>query len=338
MAVSANPYAETLISSIKVYNLDRGSSAKYLRFDCPWCGDNTGKLDTKGHCHFYLDNSVSRCMRCGEWGTVRYLFAKLGLVLPSSYGDRTNFPGLFKTDISTRLAAVSGSRPPQKFTLPPEISFPEGTLPLSYLDSRFLLHRKILSKIDDWQISPEMAHELRWQWNFRMEAFLFPVYDAEDRLIYWASRSYDGKFRSSASTDFAQFGIIGNLNHPLSKATDTAYLVEGPRDSAALIQEGFWGLHLFGHNPNVSQVSRLLALPHTKVVVLDADVTEDATTLAESWGWKVLYLPTGDPGDYAGRVTDTLAEAWKAANCKIDSRFAHIRQKLFNTQVRRVRN
>ena len=277
-------------------------------------------------------------MRCGEWGTVRYLFAKLGLVLPSSYGDRTNFPGLFKTDISTRLAAVSGSRPPQKFTLPPEISFPEGTLPLSHLDSRFLLHRKILSKIDDWQISPETAEELRWQWNFKMDAFLFPVYDAEDRLIYWASRSYDGKFRSSASTDFAQFGIIGNLNHPLSKATDTAYLVEGPRDSAALIQEGFWGLHLFGHNPNVSQVSRLLALPHTKVVVLDADVTEDATTLAESWGWKVLYLPTGDPGDYAGRVTDTLAEAWTAANCKIDSRYAHIRQKLFNTQVRRVRN
>jgi hypothetical protein len=338
VVVSANPYAETLISSVKVYNLDRGSSAKYLRFDCPWCGDNTGKADTKGHCHFYLDNSVSRCMRCGAWGTARYLFAALGLILPSDYGDRANFPGLFKSDISTRLAAIGGQHAPLKFNNPPEIDFPEGTISLSHLNSRFLLHQKILRKIDEWQISPETAQELRWQWNFLMDAFLFPVYDLEDRLIYWASRSYDGKYRSSASTDFAQYGIIGNLNHPLSKATDTAYLVEGPKDSAALIQEGFWGLHLFGHRPNVSQVSRLSALPHTKVVVLDADVTEDATALAESWGWKVLYLPTGDPGDYAGRVTDTLSEAWAAAKCKSDSRFAHIRQKLFNTQVRRARN
>jgi hypothetical protein len=336
--VSENPYAETLISSVKVYNLDRGSSAKYLRFDCPWCGNNTGKSDTKGHCHFYLDNSVSRCMRCGEWGTVRYLFTTLGLVLPSEYGDRPNFPGLFKSDISTRLGLVSGRRPPTKFNIPPEIDFPEGTVPLSHLSSGFLLHRKILRKIDEWQISAETTIELRWQWNFRMEAYLFPVYDAEDRLIYWASRSYDGKFRSSATTDFAPYGIIGNLHHPLSKATDTAYLVEGPRDSAALIQEGFWGLHLFGHNPNANQVSRLSALPHTKVVVLDADVTEDATALAEKQGWKVLYLPAGDPGDYAGRVTETLAEAWAAAKCKVDSRFAHIRQKLFNPQVRRARN
>jgi hypothetical protein len=277
-------------------------------------------------------------MRCGEWGTVRYLFSALGLVLPSSYGERTNFPGLFKTDISTRLAAPN-SRPSFKFTHPPEIDFPEGTVPLSHLSSRFLLHEKIVRKVEEWKISPETTEELRWQWNFKMNAFLFPVYDAEDRLIYWASRSYDGKFRSSApGTDFAQYGIIGNLDHPLAKATDTAYLVEGPKDSAALIQEGFWGLHLFGHSPNVSQVSRLLALPHTKVVVLDADVTEEATALAEKQGWKVLYLPAGDPGDYAGRVTDIFAEAWAAANCKVKSRFAHIRQKLFNTQVRRVRN
>jgi hypothetical protein len=336
--VAANPYAETLISSVKVYNLDRGSSAKYLRIDCPWCGDNTGKPDTKGHCHFYLDNSVSRCMRCGEWGKVRYLFAALGLILPSDYGERANFPGLFKSDIATRLAAFGNHRPPLKFNHAPEIEFPEGTVPLSRLNSRFLLHEKILRKIDDWQISRETADELKWQWNFRMEAFLFPVHDAEERLIYWASRSYDGKFRSSASTDFGQYGIIGNLTHPLAKATDTAYLVEGPKDSAALIQEGFWGLHLFGHHPNVSQVSRLQALNHTKVVVLDADVTEEAAALAEKWGWKVLYLPKGDPGDYAGRVTDTLAEAWNAAKCSVNNRYAQIRQKLFNIQVRRVRN
>lgn len=276
-------------------------------------------------------------MRCGEWGTVRYLFSTLGLVLPSEYGERINFPGLFKNDISTRLA-THGNRHPPKLTHPPEIEFPPGTVPLSHLHSRFLLHEKILRKIEDWQISPETVYELKWQWNFKMEAFLFPVYDAEDRLVYWASRSYDGKFRSSASTDFAQYGIIGNLHHPLQKATDTAYLVEGPKDSAALIQEGFWGLHLFGHHPNISQISRLEALDHTKVVVLDADVTEEATALAEKQGWKVLYLPAGDPGDYAGRVTDMLSEAWEATNCKVDSRYAHIRQKLFNTQVRRARN
>src|ERR1700756_3416950 len=144
--LSENPYCETLIASVKVYNLDRGSSAKYLRIDCPWCLDNTGKADTKGHCHFYLDNSVSRCMRCGEWGTVRYLFATLGLILPSDYGERANFPGLFKNDISTRLAAF-GVRPPLKFNHAPEIEFPKGTIPLSVLHPRFLLHHKILRKI-----------------------------------------------------------------------------------------------------------------------------------------------------------------------------------------------
>jgi len=337
VSVVANPYAETLISSVKIYNLDRGSSAKYLRIDCPWCADNTGKPDSKGHCHFYLDNSVSRCMRCGEWGTVRYLFSALGLILPSDYGERPNFPGLFKSDISTRLSSFS-TRSSLKLNPAPEIDFPKGTTPLFHLNSRFLLHAKILRKIDEWQISREIAHELKWQWNFAMEAFLFPVYDSEDRLIYWASRSYDGKFRSSASVDFAQYGIIGNFNHPLAKATDTAYLVEGPKDSAALIQEGFWGLHLFGHRPNLSQVSRLEALSHSKVVLLDADVTEDASTLAEKHGWKVLYLPSGDPGDYAGKVTETLAAAWKAAQCSVDNRYAKIRQKLFTIQVRRAKN
>jgi len=166
----------------------------------------------------------------------------------------------------------------------------------------------------------------------------FPGLRFRRPLIYWASRSYDGKFRSSASVDFAQYGIIGNFNHPLARATDTAYLVEGPKDSAALIQEGFWGLHLFGHRPNLSQVSRLEALSHSKVVLLDADVTEDASTLAEKHGWKVLYLPSGDPGDYAGKVTETLAAAWKAAQCSVDNRYAKIRQKLFTIQVRRAKN
>jgi hypothetical protein len=335
--VAANPYAETLISSVKIYNLDRGSSAKHLRIDCPWCGENTGKPDTKGHLHFYLDNSVSRCMRCGAWGKVRYLFASLGLILPADYGERANFPGLFRKDIATRLASF-GARPFSKLNEAPEIDFPEGTVPLSALNDHFLLHRKILNKIEDWRISRETSEELKWQWNFRMEAFLFPVYDAEDRLIYWASRSYDGKFRSSANTDFAEYGIIGNLCHPLAKATDTAYLVEGPRDSAALIQEGFLGLHLFGHRPTVNQVARLEALNHTKVIMLDADVTEDATALAEKHGWKVLYLPNGDPGAYAGNITETLAKAWQAAKCSLDNRYAQIRQKLFTTQVRRARN
>jgi hypothetical protein len=85
---SDNRYAETLIGSVKVFNLDRGTSSRYLRINCPWCEEATGKADTKGHLHFYLDNSISRCMKCGSWGTVQRLFERLRLTLPLDLKDR----------------------------------------------------------------------------------------------------------------------------------------------------------------------------------------------------------------------------------------------------------
>jgi hypothetical protein len=338
-----NPYAEILISSIKVYNLDRGTNQRYLRIDCPWCAENFGKIDTSGHCHFYLDSSIARCMRCGAWGTVPVLFRRLGLVVPARYAAPVTFPGLLreKFDLlfNTRTTAPNLN---DKIPEPPEIELPYGTLELSLLNpARIPFHRRPLNIVENWKLDLNCLCDLRWGWNGDLDAFIFPVYNESDRLVFWSARAASGNFRRSAEVEFAPYGILGEYAHPLRKSTDVVYLVEGPKDAAALIQEGLWAVYLFGHNPNAAQLSRLNALPQTKVLLLDADVSTQAQRIADAQGvagWKVIYLPSGDPADYAGRLTRTLAELWeKQTYSRRDSRIAEMRQRLANPQVHRVR-
>ena len=338
-----NPYAEILCSSVKVFNLDRGSSTRYLRLNCPWCGDKFGKEDTDGHLNFYLDNSVSRCMRCSAWGNVQRLFTTLGLRLPLDLGFAFNIPGLVKTRLNELLAPVRPvalNRPTRVFEEPPEIELPPSSLPLQQLCNKLAIHRRVLNRIAEWRLDPAVVFDLRWHWCVPLDSFIFPVFSHTRPVsypIYWASRSFDGKFHSSAECEFSQYGILGNFDHPLQySGGNVLYLVEGPKDAAALIQEGFWAVHLFGHSPNATQIDRLNVLPHTKVLLLDADVTDQAAELAVQHSWEVLYLPKGDPADYAGSFTSLLAELWQNQTPEVSplgTLRARLHQKLRTPQV-----
>jgi hypothetical protein len=340
-----NPYAETLLGAVKVYNLDRGTNYRYLRIDCPWCDENFGKRDTAGHLHFYLDSSIARCMRCGAWGTVPVLFSKLGLVLPVAYETGITFPGLLreKFDLLFNLDPnnPNSNRNAKTTNLPepPEIELPYGTLEFTYLNSRIPFHRRPLKIVESWKLDFDILLSLRWGWNGDLDSFIFPVYNERGGLVFWSSRAATGSFRRSAETEFAPYGILGEFFNPLRKSTEAVYLVEGPKDAAALSQEGFWGVYLFGHNPNAAQIARLNSIPHTKVLLLDADVSVRATEIAEREGerWKVVYLPSGDPADYAGRLTGTLADLWETqTSSRRDSKIAEMKQRLHNTQIHRT--
>lgn len=295
--------------------------------DCPWCDDSSG------HLHFYLDTGIARCMRCQESGMPRKLFRALGLVLPVDYVGHT-FPG---AALHEKLQQVTTPNKKTSLLSPPELDLPDGTLPIAYLDKSFLLHRKPLQILENWNLELDMLRQLRWGWNQSMNSFIFPVYDNENRLVFWSARNADTKYHQSApDSDFSKYGICGELWNPIRGSTDTIYLVEGPKDSAALLQEGFWGVYLFGHKVNVNQAQRLDALPHTKVLILDSDVTEETHKLAISYHWKVIYLTSGDPADYAGRITITLSELWEQqANDAQMLRFAALEQKLGTVQVHR---
>jgi hypothetical protein len=332
-----NPYAEALTASVKVYNLDRGTGYRYLRIDCPWCAENFGKRDSSGHLHFYLDSSIARCMRCGAWGTVPVLFSKLGLALPAFYETEVTFPGLLREKFDLLFNPESTNKT-TNLPEPPEIELPYGTLELSYLNSRIPFHRRPLNILESWKLDFDILISLRWGWNGDLDSFIFPVYNERGGLVFWSARAAAGNFRRSAETEFAPYGILGEFFNPLRKSTEAVYLVEGPKDAAALAQEGFWGVYLFGHNPNAAQISRLNSLPHTKVLLLDADVSVRATEIAEREGgsWKVVYLPTGDPADYAGRLTGTLAELWETqTSSRRDSKIAEMKTRLHNTQIHR---
>ena len=149
----------------------------------------------------------------------------------------------------------------------------------------------------------------------------------------------DGTVRSASPCDFSRFGIVGNLDHPLRSSSDTVYLTEGPRDSAALIQEGLWGVHLFGHAPALTQVMRLQELPHHKVLLLDADVPPAPRRRAEPPGWPAWPHPQGDPGDHAGRLAPLVASAWAQhrSDPALGPWAAAVRQRLHNPQLRRSR-
>jgi hypothetical protein len=333
-----NPYAETLVGAVKVYNLDRGTNYRYLRIDCPWCDEAFGKRDTAGHLHFYLDSSIARCMRCGSWGTVPVLFTKLGLVLPASYETAITFPGLLREKFDALFnTSLQTSKQTQQLPEPPEIELPYGTLDLTYLNARIPFHRRPLNILNNWKLEFDCLCSLRWGWNGAMDAFIFPVYNERDRLVFWSARAAVGNFRRSAETEFAPYGILGEFENPLRKSNGFVYLVEGPKDAAALAQEGLWGVYLFGHNPNAAQITRLRALPHTKVLLLDADVSTRAREIADRERWKVIYLPAGDPADYAGGLTATLAELWETqTDSRRDSRIAEMRQRLHNPQIHRA--
>jgi hypothetical protein len=157
-----NPYAETLVASVKVYNLDRGTGYRYLKIDCPWCEENFGKRDTLGHLHFYLDSSIGRCMRCGSWGTVPVLFRKLGLVLPVTYEAGVTFPGLLREKFDLLFNPETLNKKTTTLPEPPEIELPYGTLELTYLNSRIPFHRRPLKILESWKLDFDILINLRW--------------------------------------------------------------------------------------------------------------------------------------------------------------------------------
>jgi hypothetical protein len=181
-----NPCTEILIGFVKVFNLDRVTSSKYLRLNCPWSEENVGKEDTKGHLNFYLDNSFSRCMRCGAWATVQRLFQRLGLNLPIDLKTGQQTPSTRK-QIEEQLLAIQVpliSATVPNLEEPPEIELPPGSIAIARLSDRIALHRRVLDKLRSWKINLDVATQLGWQWCVPTDSFIFPVLNFRGQSIY----------------------------------------------------------------------------------------------------------------------------------------------------------
>jgi hypothetical protein len=52
--------------------------------------------------------------------------------------------------------------------------------------------------------------------------------------------------------------------------------------------------------------------------------------------WKIIYLPSGDPADYAGNLAATLENLWlNQTKYTVSSQVARLRQRLYNNQIHR---
>lgn len=326
--MAENPYLEILITTVPVHNRDRSTAARYLRLNCPFCVDTMGSPDESGHLHFYLDNSISRCMRCQAWAYPARLFQRLGLTLPDTgptSSSATEILAAIKKSV-TRVSAFSLDSVDEL----PEIELPAECLAVERLRPEFAVHARVLKQIERWRLTLKTIATLRWYYCAPKDAFIFPEY-RKGKLVFFSTRSLDGKFRYAVEGDFSKYGVVGNLEHPLKDSAHEVYLVEGPKDSAALVQEGFYAVHLFGHNPGPAVVERLKRLPQKKIVLFDADVTDHATEFALKHRFDIRYLPSGDPADFTGQIAMTLNEI--SQDKKTDPVLRQLRQKMRNPQV-----
>jgi hypothetical protein len=290
--------AEILTSAVTIFNLDRPSADRFFRIICPFCLERTGSPDTKGHLHFFLDNNWSICYRCDARASVERLFVKLKLERPLDvFSEAEEIADAF---FALRRRFREAFRPLEEtltVPYPPEIELPDGALPLSRFPRDFAGTARIWAVAEkNWGFKPETILELDWHYWPKRKAFVFPA-RMDGRLVFWSSRGATARIHLSAPTDFAAYGIVGNWDDPLREENEKVYLVEGPRDAAAMHEIGEWAVYLFGHKLSKAAEARLSFLPHEKIFLLDADVANVARTEALRTGWKAIFLPKGDPND-----------------------------------------
>lgn len=290
-------YEEIIEANLLIHNAGEYPRRKY-RVDCPYCAEKGKSPDNGGHFSLFIDNWWGTCHRCGSKAHARDALTKLGI---------QNLP---REDINDALRRMRDSvsraldKKEEVFTLQdaPEMELPAGTwLPFTAEALTKPWFAVALREIRRWKMTPEMAIAARWRWNITKSAFLFPTY-MDGRLVFWQTRSIGG-MRGGPSGNFESYGILGNWDDPLRHTVDTVYIVEGPKDTAAMSARGLWAVCLHSHHISKSHEMRLKALPHRKVILFDADVAASSMKM-ESAGWDVAYLPEKDPS----KIGDNLKE------------------------------
>lgn len=292
-------YEELVEANCIVHNMNDYPRRKY-RVDCPFCTDHGKSPDRDGCFSLFVNNWWGVCHRCGSKAHASTLLPKFGV---------TNLPRVSPTEAVESLSkTVKGIQDDNGMVLeePPALPRPSGawrkinaeTLERIYMaPCRNLLRR--------WGIPESAAEACGWEWSVDRSTILFPTYMG-GKLVFWQTRSL-GDTRGGPSGSFENFGILGNWDCPLKDTVDTVYIVEGPKDSCAMYAQGMWAVQLHSHHMNRWQEERLKALPHRKVILLDADVAASSMKFEES-GWEVAYLPKADPskfGDGLGEVLKT---------------------------------
>jgi hypothetical protein len=303
-------YHEVIESHFDVYN-PSVANRRHYRIDCPLCVNRIGKPDNDGHMHIFVDSWWCHCFRCGSHVPVLEVFAASGI---------TDYPQKRLEDVASIVKKKVLAPEQVELKEPGEIELPPGCFLIEARPS--LLLSRPHAEIKRWKIKLETAEALRWQWCPSRDAFVFPVF-MNGVLVYWSQRGMD-RSRSSPPGEFAHFGILYNFDCPLKDSVSDVYLVEGPKDSAVMFENGLWGLGLHGHALSPFQLIRINQLSHRKRMVLDADVFHSSQRFERS-GIETLYLPSGDPADH-GRALPAVLQQSTGLSAKV-------RQLIKNRQV-----
>lgn len=135
---------------------------------------------------------------------------------------------------------------------------------------------------------------------------VFPVWEGEN-LVYWQARSMEDpvpgeryiKCLNPPKEPGAPVSTDVLMNIDTATKFDTVIIVEGPMD---LIKVGPDAVCTFGKHITNTQVTKLLTRGVKNVILMwDADAKKDmdnvAPWLASLFNLKLVYLPSGDPGE-----------------------------------------
>lgn len=268
---------DLLATKLGAPNHAEGSSEFIFR--CPFCAEEHGSEDTKGHLYVNPDKAKWICFRCSSRGTLERLFERIGL------DPLTEPDPIFSVDeLAKALEAfqVTKEQEVPRLVLPCEDPRPvvPGTDAFRWLH---YVRGYEYEQIDPYHLQWGRHRFTRADGTVSPEEnrIYFPVYDLTgSKMVYWVGRKYLSSSEKSPKYVNPPVAKTSVFNLHRAYKADWVILCEGVLSAMAA---GPQGVALLGKTPTPAQIRLLVSLGLQEYVVsLDGDARKEAYTLCQT--------------------------------------------------------